>query len=438
MTYSVPPPRNPAISTLGRLRPLFLVPSGAVTLLLLGWMTLPAFASDFSLHGFVESAGGIRVVDNPSQSKDATLGEGRLQLELSYDGPKGSRLFLKADAIGDGVKEKGEVDLREVYLSLSPFKLLDVRVGRQILTWGTGDLIFVNDLFPKDFVSFFIGRSLDYLKVGSDAVKFSLFPEPFSLDLVAIPHFTSSKVPTGERLSTFDPFTNRITARHRKLTTRRPAASFENTELALRLYRTFGSYEAALYGFRGSFKEPVGTDPVKQKLFFPELSVYGFSVQGPLLRGVASAEFGYSDSREDRSGRDPFVENSSLKYLLGYEEQPWADFTVRAQYFLEQMLDFHAYQTSLPAGAPKRNELRHVLFLRLTQLLRYQTVELSLVSFYSPSDEDGHLNPQASYKITDSLSIALGANFFLGRKDSTPFGQLDKNDNLYIRLRYSF
>ena len=102
------------------------------------------------------------------------------------------------------------------------------------------------------------------------------------------------------------------------------------------------------------------------------------------------------------------------------------------------MLDFSAYRASLPAGSPKRDELRHLLFLRLTQLLRYQTVELSLVAFYSPSDEDGHLNPQASYKITDSWSIALGANFFLGRKDSTSFGQLDGNDNLYLRLRYSF
>ena len=412
MTYSLPPPCNRAISTLGCLRSLFLVASGTVILLLLGWMALPAFASDFSFHGFVESAGGIRVVDNPSQSRDATLGEGRLELELSYDGPKGSRLFLKADAIGDGVEKEGMVDLREAYLSLSPFKLLDVRVGRQILTWGTGDLIFINDLFPKDFVSFYIGRSQDYLKAGSDGVKFSLFPEPFSLDLVAIPHFTSSKVPTGERLSTFDPFTNMITARHRKLTTRRSATSFENTELALRLYRTFGSYEAALYGFRGFFKEPLGIDSVKQKLFYPKLSVYGFSVQGPLFRGIANTEFGYYDSREDRSGRDPFIENSSLKYLIGYEEQPWGDFTVRAQYFLEQMLDFHAYQTFLPAGAPKRKEFRHLLFLRLTQFLRYQTVGLSLVALYSPSDEDGDLNPQLSYKITDQWSIALGANFF--------------------------
>ncbi|MEK6571949.1 MAG: hypothetical protein AABZ61_11300, partial [Bacteroidota bacterium] len=111
-----------------------------LALVLLGSMALPAFASDFSFHGFVESAGGIRVVDNPSQSKDATLGEGRLQLELSYEGPKISRFFLKADAIGDGVEEEGKVDLREAYLDLSPFTILDVRLGRQIITWGTGDL----------------------------------------------------------------------------------------------------------------------------------------------------------------------------------------------------------------------------------------------------------------------------------------------------------
>lgn len=409
-----------------------------LALVLLGSMAFPAFAADFSFHGFVESAGGIRVVDNPSQSKDATLGEGRLQLELSYDGPKGSRLFLKADAIGDGVEEEGKGDLREAYLDLSPFTILDVRLGRQIITWGTGDLIFINDLFPKDFVSFYIGRSYEYLKAPSDGVKLSLFPGPFSMDFAILPNFTPSEVPTGKRLSTFDPFTSRITARGRRLSTREPVAKWENTELALRLYRTFGSYEAALYGFRGFFKEPVGTDSAREVLFFPKLSAYGASLRGPLLEGIGSFEFGYYDSREDRSGRNSAIENSSFRYLLGYEQELWADFTLRAQYFLEQMLDFSAYRASLPAGAPKRDELRHLLFLRLNQLLRYQTVELSLVSFYSPSDEDGYLNPQASYKITDQWSIALGANLFWGKKDSTSFGQLDKNDNLYLRLRYSF
>ena len=410
----------------------------ALALLLLGWMAIPAFASDLSFHGFIESAGGVRFVDNPSQPKDATLGEGRLQLEFSYTGKTVNRFFLKADLIGDGVEEEGRIDLREAYLDLSPFTILDVQVGRQIITWGTGDLIFINDLFPKDVVSFYIGRSYEYLKAPSDGVKLSLFPGPFSLDLAILPHFMPSQVPTGKRLSTFDPFTNQITARGQRLSTREPATKWENTELALRLYRTFGSYEAALYGFQGFFKEPVGIDPTKRALFFPKLSAYGVSLRGPLLEGIGSFEFGYYDSREDRSGKDPFIENSSLRYLVGYERELWTDFTIRAQYYLEHMLDFSAYRASLPAGAPKRDELRHLLFLRLTQLLRYQTVELSLVAFYSPSDEDGYLNPQASYKITDQWSIAMGANVFWGRKDSTSFGQLDNNDNLYLRLRYSF
>ncbi|MDO8739768.1 MAG: hypothetical protein Q7J17_12415, partial [Candidatus Deferrimicrobium sp.] len=263
-----------------------------------------------SLHGFVEGAGGFRLKDDPAHVRDATMGEGRLQVELSQVGPADSRLFFKADLIGDGVEERGDADLREFYLDVSPAQGIDIRAGRQILTWGTGDLIFINDQFPKDFVSFFIGRSLEYLKVGSDAVKFSLYPGPFSLDLVAVPHFTPSEVPQGERLSFFNPFTNRIAAPGESLSTRKPAATPSNTELAVRLYRTFGSYEGALYGFRGFFKEPVGMDPANRMLFFPKLSVYGTSMRGPFLQGVANFEFGYYDSREDRPGTNPLIENA--------------------------------------------------------------------------------------------------------------------------------
>ena len=391
-----------------------------------------------SLHGFVEGAGGFRLKDDPAQARDATMGEGRLQFELSQVGPADSRLFFKADLIGDGVEERGDADLREFYFDVSPAQGIDIRAGRQILTWGTGDQIFINDLFPKDFVSFFIGRSLEYLKVGSDAVKFSLYPGLFSLDLVAVPHFTPSEVPQGERLSFFNPFTNRIAAPDESLSMRKPAATPANTELALRLYRTFGSYEGALYGFRGFFKEPSGMDPANRTLFFPKLSVYGASMRGPFLQGVASFESGYYDSREDRPGTNPLIENASLRYLLGYERELWTDFSVRAQYYLEQMLEYAAYKASLPLGAPEKKEYRHLLFLRLVRFLRYQTVELSFIGFYSPSDEDGMVNPQVSYKITDRLSVALGANVFFGKEESTQFGQLEKDDNLYLRLRASY
>jgi hypothetical protein len=36
------------------------------------------------------------------------------------------------------------------------------------------------------------------------------------------------------------------------------------------------------------------------------------------------------------------------------------------------------------------------------------------------------------------MSVALGANVFFGKKESTQFGQLEKDDNLYLRLRASY
>lgn len=401
-------------------------------------LTLSPPAYSLTVHGFLEGAAGVRLVDNPGQSRDFTLGEGRLQLELTQEGPLDSRLYLKGDLIGDGVEEKGDADLREFYLDLSPLPLLDVRLGRQIVTWGTGDLIFINDLFPKDFTSFFIGRNLEYLKVGSDAAKLSIYPGPFSLDLVVTPRFTPSEIPNGERLSFFNPFANRLSASGERLSAEKPPFTPGNTEIAARLYRDFGSYEAALYGFRGFFKEPAGMDPTQRVLFYPKLSTYGSSLRGPFLGGIGSAEFGYYDSREDSSGTNPLIENSSLKYLLGYEREIWTDFTVRGQYFIEQMLDYGEYKATLPAGAPEKSELRHLLFLRMTQFLRYQTLELSLVGFYSPSDEDGMLNPQVSYKINDRWSVTSGANIFFGKRDFTQFGQLSGDDNLYLRLRAGF
>jgi len=48
------------------------------------------------------------------------------------------------------------------------------------------------------------------------------------------------------------------------------------------------------------------------------------------------------------------------------------------------------------------------------------------------------VNPQASCKITDRMSVALGANVFFGNEESTQFGQLEKDDNLYLRLRTNY
>jgi hypothetical protein len=400
---------------------------------------VPAESFELPIHGFVEAAGGIRLENDPVQPKDATLGEGRVQLEYAHEWEKGPKIFVKADFLGDAIAEELSADLREGYIDYAPAASLELRLGRQILTWGTGDFLFINDVFPKDYISFFIGRQPQYLKLPSDAAKVSLFLAPVALDLVAIPSFTPDNVLTGERLSFFDGLSNRIRGTDAGLILSKPKRIPGNAEVAGRLSAQVGSYELALYGFKGFFKSPLGVkDSARRELFYPELAVYGASVRGPVLEGIGNFEVGYYDSLEDRAGTNPLIENSSVKYLLGYERQLWADFTLGAQYYVEQMLRFRRFETSRSPGGPHRDEFRHLLTLRLTQLFWNQTLELSLFVFYSPSDEDYYLRPAISYKITDQLTAVLGGNIFGGQRASAAFGQLDRNDTVYLRLTYGF
>ena len=76
--------------------------------------------------------------------------------------------------------------------------------------------------------------------------------------------------------------------------------------------------------------------------------------------------------------------------------------------------------------------------LRITKLFWLQTLEASCFAFYSPTDDDAHLRPRFTWQINDQWKATVGANIFFGKHDWTEFGQLEDNDNVYMRLRYSF
>jgi len=177
-------------------------------------------------------------------------------------------------------------------------------------------------------------------------------------------------------------------------------------------------------------------------LLFPRLAVYGSSIQGSTIGGVVSLEAAYYDSVDDRSGGDPARPNSMVKYLAGYQRQigtfMGGESTAAIQYYGEYLLDYSSYRDTLPTGFPAQDRLRQLLTVRLTQLLRYQTLRLSFFAFYSPTDEDYDLIPEVRYSFTDALWGAVGANMFGGKKETTFFGQLDKNDNTYVTVRYEF
>ncbi len=366
------------------------------------------------------------------------LAEERLRLEFNmWTDVAETEIMVKLDGVHDWVAHELSLDLREAYLDFTKGKA-DFRFGRQIATWGVGDLLFINDVFPKNWVSFFSGRPLEYLKVGIDALRGRYSSDILNAELLLIPRFEPDTLPTPMRFFLHDDYAP-VSVRNEQL----PDTGFDDPELALRLYRRYGDYDISFYTYHGYWRSPgqLADDPlnpVRVTHFFPALSTYGFSAQGQALRGVISFEMGYYDSRDDRAGDNTAIPNSQARFLMGYQKQLAEDFTLGFQYYAEIMMNFATYESALPSGFGQQKKYRDLATVSVRHFLKHQTWELALFAFYSPAERDYLIQPRAVYRVSDNFSTVLGANFFGGKRNTTFFGQFDRNDNIYLTLRYDF
>ena len=394
-----------------------------------------SFFPPIEAHGFYELRSGYRLRKDKYQ-KDMSVMETRLQLELSSYLERADLKF-KADVFGDMITEQADFDLREAYIFTSPYEFMDLKIGRQTLTWGTGDLVFINDLFPKDWQSFFIGRDTEYLKAPSDAAKISLFSDMANLDIVYTPQFDHDRFVSGRRISYWNSNLGRLAGRDAIQHTDKPDRWFRDDEIAVRLYKNVNNYEFALYGYHGYWKSPGGQNASATQAIFPDLNVYGASARGNVGKGIGNLEFGYYESDDDQSGKDGNINNSELRFLAGYSQEIGKDFTAGLQYYVEHIFDYSQHKDSSPSGLARDRD-RHLITVRLTKLLMNQNLRCSLFTYFSPSDKDAYMRPNVNYKVTDNLALELGANIFFGDYPNTFFGQFQNNTNIYTAVRYSF
>ncbi|MFA6312919.1 MAG: hypothetical protein WCV99_07595 [Sterolibacterium sp.] len=387
--------------------------------------------ADVTFSGFLQQNTAFNTREANSDGRHYKWLEERAQLKLdASNGPW--HLLAKGDLAWDHLGRQDQSELRELYADYTASNW-DTRIGRQIITWGLGDLVFVNDVFPKDHEALFAGRPLDYLKRGVDALKLGAYPEFANFELVLSAGFRESQIPDAGRFHLYDPMPT-VTTRG----TTRPGRG----DIGLRVYRDIAGWDAALYLYRGfqrtpSMRPDSMTAPTRIDYFYPQLSVYGASVSGRAGEGVLSLEAAYYDSRQDRAGSDFAVPNSQTRLLAGYQIQPAEDLSLSFQYYAEQMHDYSAYRAVLPAGFPIEERWSHTVATRLTQFFLHQTLRLSVYASYNDGNGDHFVNPELRYGLTDRIWGAIGANLY-GGKLWGQFGQLAHDDNLYLQMRYEF
>lgn len=389
---------------------------------------------------WIEGRAGQRIQKDDFE-ETASVQELRFQANAAFEIGEGE-IYAKADLLYDTIEEsqsvdleqgRGWLDIRELNYSNSVAENLDIKVGRQILSWGTGDLVFLNDLFPKDF-NFFAGREIEYVRAASDALKLSFYSNFFEVDLVYTPQFDADRFIDGRRLSYVNTRTSQRVGRNQIIDFEERNEFFEDDELALRLSKNYLDMTWALYAYSGFWKSPLSINTQTQKASFSRLDSYGASARGLIGKGVFNFELSYYDSVDDRPGTDDFTPNSEVKTLLGYEHELGRNWTGSVQYYATSMLDYDEYAVSLKSGVVKLAKENHVATFRISKTFFEQTLRMTLFNYYSLNQKDLFLRFVAKYQIDDYWSSEAGVHVFNGPIE-TMFGALQNNSNVFLSLR---
>ncbi len=384
--------------------------------------------------GFVELGYGSRLSNNSLFSKQHTLSEVRLHLENDIEF-KALKINFVGDFFYDDVLSELDADIREFNLEFSVFSTTDIKIGRQVTTWGTGDLLFVNDQFPKGWPGYFNGRDDTYVKAPANAVRVNSYHQWFNLDFVWTPNFESNRYLTGERFSFFNPWLNQSVGGEQVINAQEPSGN--NDEFALRLYKTIQGTEYSLYAYNGFNKQPESLTE-NFRPFHSQQNVYGGSIRGTLADGLYNIEYAYYDSKDDRDGSNPNVNNSLDKFLIGFESEWFPKVNVSFQYYLERIKDYSSLLANSAFPVLETQQQRKWL----TNRVRYQAMQdkltVNLFSFYSITDKDYFLRWNVDYRQNDNWNYIFGINLLGGEKETTFFAQFEDNSNAFARVRYNF
>lgn len=401
----------------------------AVMALAVAAASAPAVAA--GLTGFVQARQVQRAQSQPvcgditgcSSMAQEVLGE------LLYERRFGQQFSATArvEAFHDGAISEGAVNVREGFVDWSPTSAVNLKLGRQVLTWGVSDYLYVNDVFPKNYDAFFTGAGFDRMKEPVDAARVAIQASDAALEAV-LSRSKADKTPDPDRFS----------AMSMARTATRDDSRDHHVDVALKASTHVGGWDLAAYGASfDSREERLFMDAADLRADRPRTQHLGLSLTGNFAGGLIWGE----GAVRNTSGNQAAVVSrqflpSAFKLIGGYSREVGQEVTASAQLQLEGPGSRSRYLDSLAPGVRPLKSVTSTLHLRVQGRWINQTFGAGAQLFVS-SEGDSHLNPFVSWSPADGWALEGGANVFNGKPD-TRYGAFKDDSNVYVLWRFSF
>lgn len=391
-------------------------------------------AGSLNLTGYVRNYSGIML----SAGNDFAIIQNTFNLNLDHSKEKVA--FKVNPYIYQYPDQDLEIGLRQAYIDIF-FNSMDIRIGKQQIIWGKADGVFITDVIsPKDLREFLLPE-FDEIRIGITSLKADYYIGNSTVEFVWVPVFTPTRFPDED--SIWNPRFDLPLQPEFDYSREEVSKSVKNSELFLKYSAVTSALDFEIMGGYMWDDDPTmhtvkNIDPVTLQpdsiTVIPEHhrlglvgGSFGTTLGGFVIRGEGAWYFGKYFLSEDPMLEEGVVEKNYLHYLLGVDFT-LLDIKMSVQFIQQLILDYED---------PIVNERAEnmMTFLASKDFLR-ETLFLELFTYVGLNNGDALIRGKVTYKLFDGFDVLLGANIFTG--DKGMFGQFNKNDMVYTKIKYSF
>lgn len=434
-----------------------------VKLILLSTLTFPGLFGQTVFSGYVQNWTAYRT----GEERNLLLLRNRFRFNTSA-GTTWAKTFVSLDINHDQQTESEslEIGLREIYMDVY-FDAFDIRIGKQQVIWGKADGVFINDIVNPLDLRYFLMQNFEDIRIGLPMVKLTYFRSNMSIEGIWIPKFEPWKfAETGSYWAFPEQPQNflldlglgiDLPVHLESGDPKMPVATLANSEFGIKLSSFVLSTDLSLLLFHSfqdqavrkldnfvMIRDKLGVPDsgiIKLSSEFEKITMLGVNFSRPLGPIVIRGEGSYfKDYRLNRmpTHTDLISSGSSgVNYKSGYVQAmigadltgPWG-ISWSFQYIQKRVLDFQK-------GTLGVNEHDRWLTLLVSGSFWNEVGNIRMLTIYDESNASGLGRLIFSFKVADSISLESGFDYFWGNINSI-FGQFDDNDNIYLKLTYSF